>query len=125
MLEHAEVEALQWYQLIGWTAEEASTEPEKAAAEALGALESNADKILVHFDVDAIDSTDLPLANYPHFNLGQPFDSAIASLDVFCASQRFAGLVVTEVNPDHDADGSLLSRLIDALVGALSNPKTT
>jgi hypothetical protein len=29
-----------------------------------------ADPLLVHFDVDAIDSTDYPLANFPHFNLG-------------------------------------------------------
>jgi hypothetical protein len=44
-----------------------------------------------------------PLANFPHFNLGQPFDSAMMCLAMFCGSSKFGGLVVTEVNPDHDA----------------------
>ncbi len=61
------------------------------------------------------------LANYPHFNLGQSFDAAMTCLAAFCASPGFAGLVITEVNPDHDADGTLLTRLIDGIVTALAN----
>jgi arginase len=92
---------------------------DQAAAEALAALEQVADPVLVHFDVDAIDSTDFPLANFPHFNLGQPFDSAMTCLARFCGSSKFGGLVVTEVNPDHDADGSLLAELVDGIAVAL------
>jgi arginase len=40
-------------------------------------------------------------------------------LDVFCASPKFAGLVVTEVNPDHDPDGLLIAELQDVVVRAL------
>jgi arginase len=40
-------------------------------------------------------------------------------LAAFCGSSRFGGLVVTEVNPDHDADGSLLAQLVNAIVAAL------
>jgi arginase len=92
---------------------------DQAAAEALAALEQVADPVLVHFDVDAIDSTDFPLANFPHFNLGQPFDSAMTCLARFCGGSKFGGLVVTEVNPDHDADGSLLAELVDGITAAL------
>jgi arginase len=56
-----------------------------------------------------------PLANFPHFNLGQPFDSAMMYLARFCGSSQFGGLVVSEVNPDHDADGSMLTELVDSI----------
>jgi arginase len=92
---------------------------DQAAAEALAVLEQVADPVLVHFDVDAIDSTDFPLANFPHFNLGQPFEGAMTCLARFCSSAKFGGLVVTEVNPDHDADGSLLAELVDGIAAAL------
>jgi arginase len=123
MLEAAEFEALSHHDLVAWTAEQTAADPTKAAADALARIDAHADRLLVHFDVDAIDSTDLPLANYPHFNLGQPFDSAMTGLAIFCASAKFAGLVITEINPDHDADGSLLKRFIDGLVDALTNTR--
>ena len=105
--------------LPAWPVTTIDGRPAEAAAAALGALERVADPVLVHFDVDAVDSTDLPLANFPHFNLGQPFDSAMTCLATFCASPKLGGLVVTEVNPDHDADGSLLAALVDGLVTAV------
>ena len=105
--------------LPAWPVTTINGRPAEAAAAALVALERVADRLLVHFDVDAIDSTDYPLANFPHFNLGQPFDSAMTCLATFCGSSRFGGLVVTEVNPDHDADGSLLAQLVNGIVAAL------
>ena len=119
-LEPAETERLRRSGLATWPVDKIAGRPAEAAAEALAVLERRADPLLVHFDVDAIDSTDLPLANYPHFNLGQSFDSAMTCLAAFCAHPRFAGLVITEVNPDHDADGTLLTRLIDGVVTALA-----
>jgi len=108
------------YRLQAWPAESVAGQPAQAAAEAWAALASRAGPILLHFDVDAIDSTDLPLANYPHFNLGQTFASAMTCLASFCGNPQFAGLVLTEVNPDHDADGSQLNRLINGVANALS-----
>jgi arginase len=64
---------------------------DQAVAEALAVLEQVADPVLVHFDVDAIDSTDFPLANFPHFNLGQPFDSAMTCLASSAAAPSSAG----------------------------------
>ena len=75
---------------------------------------------VVHFDVDVVDSGDLPLANFPHFNQGLTLADALACLEVFCGSARLGGLVVTEVNPDHDPDGTQLGRLVDGLVAALA-----
>ncbi len=121
MLEPAETERLQHLGVATWPVDKIAGRPAQAAAEALDTLRMRASPLLVHFDVDAIDSTDLPLANYPHFNLGQSFDAAMTCLAAFCASPGFAGLVITEVNPDHDADGTLLTRLIDGIVTALAN----
>lgn len=92
---------------------------EGGADEAIDELQRRADRILVHFDVDVIDSAEFPLADFPHHNLGLPFADAAAALVAGCASPAFAGLVLTEVNPDHDPDGSLTSALIDVLVDAL------
>lgn len=42
-----------------------ATDPAGAAVAAREHVEASAGAILVHFDIDAIDSADLPLANYP------------------------------------------------------------
>ena len=94
--------------------------PRAAAAAALAELESRAGTVVVHFDVDAVDSGDLPLANFPHHGQGLALAEALACLEVFLASPKLGGLVVTEVNPDHDPDGGQLGRLVDGLVAALA-----
>jgi arginase len=98
---------------------EAPGGPRAAAAAALAELEARAGTVIVHFDVDAVDSGDLPLANFPHFGQGLALADALACLEVFLGSARLGGLVVTEVNPDHDPDGRQLGRLVDGLVAAL------
>lgn len=93
------------------------------AAEALDAwvrLAARSDPVLVHFDVDVIDSTDLPLADFPHFNEGLSFDAAMGALRTFCRQPAFGGLVITEINPLRDPDGELLARLLDPLTDALA-----
>lgn len=93
--------------------------PSAAAAEALAALEG-ADPLVVHFDVDAVDSTDCPLAHFPHFNTGVSLAQAGECLAQLCTAPNLGAIVVTEVNPDHDPDGRELRRLIEVLVRALS-----
>lgn len=94
--------------------------PRAAAVDALAELEARAGTVVVHFDVDVVDSGDLPLANFPHFGQGLTLTDALACLEVFLAGPRLGGLVVTEVNPDHDPDGEQLGRLVDGLVAALA-----
>ena len=73
---------------------------------------------LVHLDVDVLDTGLFPLANFPHFN-GLSLEEMSEALEVLCASPRLAGLVVTEVNPDHDPDGELLGQLVEVVASAL------
>lgn len=97
-----------------------AADPLGAAAAARAHVEASADAIVVHFDVDAVDSADLPLANYPHHGKGLTFDTAMTVLRELCASPAFAGLVLTEVNPTHDPGGELLGRYVDGVVAALA-----
>jgi arginase len=93
-------------------------DPAGRAATALARLEARAGSVLVHFDVDVLDTGAFPLANFPHL-AGLTLDEAAACLELFCRSTKFAGLVVTEVNPDHDPEGDLIPALIDVVSGAL------
>lgn len=95
-------------------------EPREQADHACRDLASRAHPLLVHFDVDVIDSTEFPLANFPHFNEGLSYEAAIAALRTFCSHEAFGGLVVTEINPDRDVDGSLVDRLVGDLVDVLT-----
>jgi arginase len=95
-------------------------DPSGAAARAIAAVAAASGPVVVHFDVDAVDSGDLPLGNFPHYGSGVPFEDIIACLQVLRRHPSFAGLVLTEVNPTHDADGSLLRRYVDGVARALT-----
>ena len=81
------------------------------------------DRYLVHFDVDVVDFTDMPLSENTGHGVGLPFDTAVAALEVLVAGDGFTGLTVTEHNPAHGAeDGSTTAALAAALQRALSRP---
>ena len=65
------------------------------------------------------------LANFPHFNGGLSATEAFDCLRVFTATEGFAGLVVTEVNPDHDPDGDLLADFAASLGEVLASSAAT
>jgi arginase len=92
--------------------------PVERAAEALARLEERARAIVVHFDVDVMDSAEIPLADWPHYD-ALSFGDAMRCLRVFVASPKLAALVVTEINPDHDPDGRLVRQFVDAFADAL------
>ena len=96
----------------------------RAAAEAaLRYIEQRAARFVLHFDVDVIDFTDLPLADVPQFSGGLPFRDVIECLGVFASSPKFAGLTVAEVNPDHgDEEGEHAARLVRGIAWALAGP---
>lgn len=97
-----------------------SVDPVATAARAWAELRRSASRVLLHFDVDVIDSVDLPLANFPHFNEGLPERVAMSCLAEFCSSPGLACLVITEINPDRDPDGTLLDRFLTDLTTALA-----
>jgi arginase family enzyme len=76
--------------------------------------------LIVHFDVDAVDSGDLPLANFPHYGTGVPLSAARRVLSVLFAAPRLSAVVLTEVNPGYDPDGDSLARYTEAVAGALA-----
>jgi arginase len=102
----------------------ATVEIEDVAADPRGAARAAAerfDRYLVHFDVDVVDFVDLPLSENTGHNIGLPFDTACAALEVLVAGDGFAGLTVTEHNPLHGPeDGAATTALAAALQRALS-----
>ena len=92
-------------------------DPRAAASRALDLLDH--DHLLVHFDVDVVDFVDLPLSENTGLNIGMPFATARAVLDVLVADPRVATVTVTEHNPAHGAaDGSTTAALAEALAMA-------
>ncbi|HEX3715866.1 MAG TPA: arginase family protein [Trebonia sp.] len=78
-----------------------------------------APRLIVHFDVDAVNSGDLPLGNFPHYGTGVPLTAAGEVLSVLFAAPRLSAVVLTEVNPSYDPHGDSLSRYIETVTGAL------
>lgn len=95
-------------------------DPVGTAGRALAAVTPASGPVVVHFDVDTIDSGDLPLANFPHYGSGVRLDHAVACLRELRRHPQFAGLVLTEVNPTYDLDGSQLDRYLDAIVTVIA-----
>ena len=92
--------------------------PVELAAQARARLEDRARAITVHFDVDVMDSAEIPLADWPHYD-ALSFGDAMRCLSVFVGSPKLAALVVTEINPDNDPDGLLVRQFVDAFAGAM------
>ena len=101
-------------------APELIADPPGAAKRAVSAVTASSGKYLVHFDIDVVDSGELPLGNFPHYGSGVTLEAALAALRVLCSDPAFAGLVLTEVNPTYDPAGSELARLVEGLGEALS-----
>ncbi len=95
-------------------------DPAGAANRALSAIADAAGTVLVHFDVDLVDSGDLPLGNFPHYGTGVRFERVVECLRAPRQHPSFGGLVLTEVNPTHDADGQLIERYVRGIVDALT-----
>ena len=96
-------------------------DPVAAARAALERATTGGRHFLVHFDVDVIDFSDVPLSENTGRGIGVGFDAALAAVDVLAAHDALLGLTVTELNPHHGAqDGGDVARLAQALAGALA-----
>jgi arginase len=98
-------------------------DPAAAARRALAAIEAASGPIVVHFDVDLIDSGDLPLGNFPHYGSEVRLSDALTCLRELRRHPAFNGMVLTEVNPTYDPGGSQLARYVDLLVAVLADQK--
>ena len=110
--------------LKGTRVGQVAADPEGTAARALAEMEPRFDRLLVHFDADTVDFTDLPLSENTGRNEGLPFDAAMRALGVLLRSDRLAAVTVTEFNPDHgEEDGSTAEALAQELGNALSGAR--
>jgi arginase len=101
--------------------DEVAAEPERAALRARELVSERCDRVLVHFDVDVIDFTDVPLSENWGRNEGLAYDQAMSALRALLASPRLAGLTITELNPDHAEDGHSIERFANSLVESLAH----
>jgi arginase len=120
----AELDTGQWTELASRhlyaaPAPAVRADPAGQARAALAYLTRRTSSYLVHFDVDVLHTGLFPLANFPHF-AGLTLDEAGVCLSEFTAHEKFGGLVITEVNPDHDPDGQLIGTLARVVTGALA-----
>jgi arginase len=95
-------------------------DPQAAAQQVLTTLRASAGPFVVHFDVDVVDSGDLPLGNFPHYGSGVRLEHATSCLRVLVGDPACAGLVLTEVNPTHDPHGGQLARYVAAVAAAMA-----
>jgi arginase len=107
-----------------------AADPEGAATSARQSIESRCDRLLVHFDVDVIDFTDVPLSENWGRNEGLSFEHALRALDAVLSSPRLAGLTITELNPDHTESGAgaierFAAAVAESLTGVLRTHGTT
>src|SRR6266700_4616986 len=85
-------------------------DPAGRARRARAYLDRRTSAYLVHLDVYVLHTGLFPLANFPHF-AGLTLEEASICLNEFTSGEKFGGLVITEVNPDHDPSGQLLATL--------------
>jgi arginase len=78
-------------------------------------------RLVVHFDVDVIDFTDVPLSENTGRNQGLAFDAALRAFATLVSSPKLAGVTISELNPDHTEQGAgTLERFARAVAAALS-----
>jgi len=94
-------------------------DPAAAARRALTAVEHAPDGFVVHLDVDVLDFFTLPVADIPQYRSGLTPAVLRELLAGLTSDPRWAGLALTEVNPDRDADGVHLRTLVALLSSAL------
>lgn len=95
-------------------------DPAAVTERAVAALAEPGVALAVHFDVDVVDSRDLPLANFPHYGTGVPLATAGRVLAGLLAAAGAAALVLTEVNPTHDPAGGQLARYVDTVTDSIA-----
>jgi arginase len=115
-----EKDLLAQYRLQQYPLPEIQGKATQTARDAVQYLEERVKRFVVHFDVDVIDFTDMPIADVPQFSQGLMFSEVVACLSIFASSPKFSGLTITEFNCDHlDTNNADAITFIDGLTKAL------
>ncbi|MFF5081874.1 arginase family protein [Actinoplanes sp. NPDC000266] len=120
--EDTEFQLLNEFGIDHVSADEIHADPLAAAQRARHQVEKRQASFLVHLDVDVLSFNDVPLADVPDSGgdpAGLTLEELIESLSVFASSPSFAGLVLTELNPDHAPDVDAIQRFLTAIGKAL------
>jgi arginase len=99
---------------------EVAADPEGTATEAMTTLAQRCDRLLVHFDVDVIDFTDMPLSENTGRNEGLPYAAAMQALGGLVSAPKLAALTITELNPDHVESPAALGRFAAAVAECIA-----
>jgi arginase len=75
----------------------------------------------VHLDVDVLDGEAIPAVDLPAAG-GLALSEAAAFLSILSGDPGFAGLEVTNYNPDRDASGVAARKLVDLLAAGFAPP---
>ncbi len=89
------------------------------AEDAANHLHGGQYEFILHFDVDAISSSDFPAATY-HGPGGLSLSDTQQALTVLASRKNIVALEVTTYNPSLDPDGASARALIDLIVSVLS-----
>jgi arginase len=105
--------------VVRYTYGEVRSAPAPSARDAIATLQRASDHLVVHFDVDAVDSRQLPLGNFPHYGTGVSLRTARDALTVFYGAPQLVAAVLTEVNPSYDPSGVSVARYVEMVTTAL------
>ena len=104
-----------------WDTATTSADPVSAASAACERLTVGGASFLIHLDLDVVEFTELPLADYPRIHSGLSLTATMRVLATAWQHPLCRGLILTELNPDHgSADGSDVHRWIGELLRALT-----
>lgn len=98
--------------------------PKTVAEQILAGLKSKVDKVFVHFDVDTIDSTEMPAKHLPHPN-GLCLTDVEKALRVFAQDTSFLGIEITEFNPDRDPGHRYAKNIVELIASSLRQSTAT
>jgi arginase len=110
-------------EILDISAAEIHEDVRSAAARARDHVETASLGFVVHCDADVLAFADTPLADSPDSGgdpIGLSLDELTTSVATFAASPRFAGFVLTEVNPDHAPGPEDIRRFTTAIGAALA-----
>jgi arginase len=99
---------------------EVASDAARAAGRARDLLPQTCERLLVHFDVDVVDFTDMPLSENTGRNEGLGYEAATKALQALLGDPRLAALTITELNPLHAESPAALGRFARDVAAALA-----
>jgi arginase len=116
-----ETETIRKHSIRTISLREVKPDPREAARQAL-AWASRYERLLIHFDVDALTYVECPIAENVRRCEGLRLEEIGIVLEILLAAPNWRALTITEVNPDHAPDeAEIFGRLIAMLAGSFSS----